>query len=319
MWRMHDRNGEEVTIESCSSLIESIKRHGQKHPVLGRRVQGRDGYEIELVYGARRLFVAQQLGRDLLIELTELDDRAALIAMDIENRVREDISPYERGRSYKRWLTAGYFKSQVEIAKELRISEAQVSRLLSYAELPAVVVSAFASPKDIREEWAVTLARRCREPECRDRMLPRARNLAKKRTQRASAQSIFDELVHVDADTKPIAARARHEVIRGADGKPLFRIAFRARDVHVIIGRNRVVPEVCETLVREIRAVLENGVSEVTAALQSAFKSPSRRGQAVSEASESQERFSDDADDHAANDRVKQKSRAEVRLGSRLV
>ena len=93
----------------------------------------------------------------LLVECRQIDDRAALIEMDIENRVRMDISAYERGVSYKRWLREGHFASQLEIAKNLGVSEAQISRLLRFSELPAAVVAAFVSPRDIREEWAVVL------------------------------------------------------------------------------------------------------------------------------------------------------------------
>src|SRR5262245_40063136 len=97
MWDYHDRLGDEITSSSCASWIESMKRHGQKQPVLGRRIAGKGDYEFELIFGARRLFAARSLGIELTVELRELDDRAALIEMDIENRVRRDISPYERG------------------------------------------------------------------------------------------------------------------------------------------------------------------------------------------------------------------------------
>jgi hypothetical protein len=66
-------------------------------------------------------------------------DREAVIALDVENRHRKDISPYERGTSYKRWLELGHFKCQKELARALEISPSQVSRMLKLAQLPAVV------------------------------------------------------------------------------------------------------------------------------------------------------------------------------------
>ena len=136
------------------------------------------GATIELIYGARRLFVATKLGINLLVDVRELDDRAAIVEMEIENRLRTDISPYERGMSYRRWLNTRLFASQSELAKELGISEAQVSRLLRYAELPAAVVGAFDSVRSIREEWAIALAKVCQDSGRRPGLMRRARALS---------------------------------------------------------------------------------------------------------------------------------------------
>src|SRR5262245_57838727 len=130
MWALHDRLETHVTEDTCRAEIESISKHGQLVPVLGRPLRQDPDYEVELIYGARRLFVARLINQPLLVELRELSDRDAIVAMDVENRLRQDISPYERGRSYARYLQSGFFKSQDEIARSLKISASQVSRLL---------------------------------------------------------------------------------------------------------------------------------------------------------------------------------------------
>lgn len=61
---------------------------------------------------ARRAVAARHPGIDLLIDVRRYDNREALIEMDIENRVRADIGPYERGRSHCRWLGSGHFRNQ---------------------------------------------------------------------------------------------------------------------------------------------------------------------------------------------------------------
>jgi ParB-like chromosome segregation protein Spo0J len=66
-------------------------------PALGRPLHGDLEFDVEIIYGARRLFVARHLNMPLQVELREMSDREALVAMDIENRLRTDISPYERG------------------------------------------------------------------------------------------------------------------------------------------------------------------------------------------------------------------------------
>lgn len=256
MWDMHDRLGEHVDVKSCGRLIDSIRKHGQKQPALGRRLSAAQGdWEYELIYGARRLFAAQHLGVDLLVDVREFDNRAALIEMDIENRVREDISPYERGRSYRRWLASGFFRNQAELAKALAVSEAQVSRLLRYAELPAAVTEAFDSPCDIREEWAVTLAKLCTEPESRSLVLERARTWsACHRT--ASAQSVFDALVNGRGRQSPPECRSRDEVVKDSTGKPLYRIGFRAKSVHLILPRQRLTSSTLQQINDQIKPIL---------------------------------------------------------------
>jgi ParB/RepB/Spo0J family partition protein len=252
---MHDRLGEHVDIKSCAALIESIRKHGQKQPALGRASVARNDCEYELIYGARRLFAAQHLGIDLLVDLREFDDRAALIEMDIENRVREDISPYERGRSYRRWLASGFFRNQAELAKALAVSEAQVSRLLRYAELPAAVIDAFDSPSDIREEWAVTLAKLCTEPKSRGLVLSRARTWSAS-TRTASPQVVFDMLVGGRGPQSPPECRSRDDVVKDAAGRTLYRIGFRAKSVHFILPRQSVTPATLQQINDQIKPIL---------------------------------------------------------------
>src|SRR5690349_7685716 len=93
MWDMHDRLDALVTEGSCKSEIESFAKHGQLIPVLGRPLPPDGTHKYELIYGARRLLVARHLNIPLLLEVRPMSDREGLIAMDIENRQRADISP----------------------------------------------------------------------------------------------------------------------------------------------------------------------------------------------------------------------------------
>jgi ParB family chromosome partitioning protein len=200
------------------------------------------------------LFAARHLGIELLVEVRDIDDRNAIIEMEAENRPREDISSYERGVNYSRWLRAGYFKNQVELAKELGLSESRVSRLLRYAELPAVVLGAFGSVRDIREEWAVRLASACRDPKLRSDVTRQARERAASPRKR-SPQYVYDSLLR--SAGVGVIKRARDQVIKNASGKPLFRIAFRGDTLHVILPRVGMAPEALSQITRNITEVLE--------------------------------------------------------------
>lgn len=233
-----------------------MRTHGQKQPALGRIVPDDREFDIELIYGARRLAAARELGIDLLVEIRDIDDRSALIEMDIENRVREDISPYERGISYKRWLRSGLFATQAEIARALGISEAQVCRLLKYADLPAAVVAAFKHPHLIREEWASTLANLANDSSFRDGMLRRARTISAS-PRNPSPQEVFETLAS-DGTRDVVRTRARDEVVKGASGQALFRIGFRTKTVHLILPRDKLTSDMLRHVSEQLKTSLES-------------------------------------------------------------
>lgn len=258
MWSLHDRMSEDVCNASTRQLTESIRLHGQKQAVLGRRIPARPdtgNYEIELIYGARRLCAALELGVDLLVEVHDIDDRSALVAMDIENRVREDISPYERGMSYRRFLRSGMFATQSDLSRALGVSEAQVSRLLRFAELPAVVVSAFSSHRDIREDWAVVLAKLCHSDDHSAGILRRAR-LMSAMEKKGNPEDVYNGLI---SDGRQILARSRvrDEIVKSKSGHPLFRIGIRARAIHLILPRVHVTNTALQRIASDVQASLE--------------------------------------------------------------
>lgn len=233
-----------------------MRRHGQRHPVLGRRLAPPMRADIELIYGSRRLIAAAHLGIALLVDVRELDDRDAIVEMEIENRLRADISAYERGMSYRRWLSAGIFGSQSELAKELGVSQAQVCRLLRYAELPAAVVGAFDTVQSIKEEWAVALAKICQDPNRRPGILRRAREVSRYEP-RYPSQVVFRRLVSAARLPGRDIAQPRDEVVKNLSGKPMYRIAIRAKALHFIVPRDGLSEPLVHELKRRISSTLE--------------------------------------------------------------
>lgn len=234
MWELHDRMDMHIDEHSCRAEIASIDKHGQLVPVLGRPLRNDPDHAVELIYGARRLFIARYLRRPILVELRDIPDEEGIVAMDIENRHRRDISPYERGMSYLKWLRHGFFKSQDEVARAFKISPSQISRLLKLAQLPAVVIGAFPSPVEICETWALDLAAALEDPERRGRTCARARALAAQPT-RLSARETFRELVAAGRPGRKVRAKPRDDVVTGRDGRPLFRIRHQASSVSILI------------------------------------------------------------------------------------
>lgn len=256
LWQFHQRSGEELSEGSCKDLIASMQRHGQRLPALGRRPDTETGVGIELIYGGRRLFAADRLGIKLLVDVRSLDDRAAIIEMELENRLRTDITPYERGMSYRHWLNAGVFASQTELAREIGVSEAQVSKLLRYAELPAAVVGAFDSVRSIREEWAVALAKLCGDPHRRPGLVRRARYFARS-GQPLAPEMVFRRLVSDDSLRGRVTEEKGDEVIRSASGRPIYRIAVRASTIHFILPRTVLSEDILGQLKCQLTSLLE--------------------------------------------------------------
>jgi ParB family chromosome partitioning protein len=223
LWSLHDRHEDSLTEAACRPEIDSISKYGQLVPVLGRRLHGDLHCEVELIYGARRWFAARHLNKPLRVQVCLLNDREALVAMDIENRHRKDISPYERGRSYARWLHQGHFTCQDEIARALQISASQVCRLLKLSRLPSVVVGAFAHQADILEGWGIELAEAWEDEERRSRLARRARVIGARRAS-LPARKIFQELMAACERTRPTRTSRRDQVIFGSTGKPLIRV-----------------------------------------------------------------------------------------------
>jgi len=260
LWELHDRLQDYVTEESCKAEIESFTMHRQLIPVLGRPLREDPDYDVELVYGARRLFVARHLGVPLQVELRDVSDREAIVAMDTENRHRKDISAYERGLSYRCWLRARHFESQDDIARALNISASQVSRLLKMAELPSVIVNAFVSPLDIRESWGLDLYRLWSNVSIRPAVGQRARALAE-RVPRLPANEVYQRLLRSPDTTVRSRRKHRDEVVLSARGTPLFRIRYQRTAVAVLLPAEAVSGNSLEQIRSVLAGILEPNVT----------------------------------------------------------
>jgi ParB family chromosome partitioning protein len=262
MWELHDRLDSYITEQSCRKEIESFEKHGQRQPVLGRKIHDDPDYDIELIYGARRLFVARHLNTPVTVELKQLSNLDAVIAMDIENRLRKDLSPYERGLSFARWLRANHFRSQDEIARTLQMSNSQVCRLLRLAQLPSVIIGAFAAPADIRESWGLDLAKAWEDPVKSRAIGARARAIGAI-SPRPPAEEIYRQLTAA-ARQRPTAKHwSRDEVVTTDAGVPLFRIRHQQDSVAVLISNRRLSSPALKQIREAVKQILQHGNGQV--------------------------------------------------------
>ncbi len=258
MWALHDRLDEHVSEQSCRAEIESFSKYGQQVPALGRPISGEPDCEVELVYGARRLFVARHLNQPLTVELREMSDREAIVAMDIENRQRVDISPYERGLTFARWLRAGTFDSQEDLARSIGLSPSIVSRLLKVARLPAAVLSAFGDPTQIREAWAANLVDALAD-ERRAATLQQARYITSL-SPRLDAGQVYTKLVAASMKGRRPNPRSHDEVIKGNDGRPLFRVRHQRDSIAVLLPVGKVSSRALTAIRDAVAGILQPSV-----------------------------------------------------------
>jgi ParB/RepB/Spo0J family partition protein len=257
MWRFHDRLDDGITEASCKAEIASFMTHGQQVCVLGRALRNDPTHDIELIYGARRLFIARHLNVPLRVNLCAITDREAIIAMDIENRQRQELSAYERGLSYARLLRAKLFASQDEIAKALRVSPSQVSRLLKIASLSKTIIEAFGNPLELRESWGLDLYQVCQDDTRCAQLEDIAHSIARF-PQRPAAEKIYKQMMLSQKVHHQRAQAIREEIVRNGDGAPRFRVRRRQQMVTLMIPKQEAPGATLTELKHVVREVLQH-------------------------------------------------------------
>jgi ParB family chromosome partitioning protein len=244
--------------------IESFRLHGQVVPVLGRVLRGDPDHDVELIYGARRLFVARHINRPLLVDLRDISDKEAIRAMDIENRQRVDISPYERGLSFARWLRGGHFSTQTELARALNVSPSVVSRLLQVARVPTVVVNAFEDPRAICESWGIKLMQPLDDADKRAAIVREARLVVSESPRRAP-EHVYRRLLAAAAKGRRLSASRRDEVVRDKGGGQLFRIKYRRDSISFVVAAEKISTQAKEAIRSAVAEILEKQPTPVRA------------------------------------------------------
>ena len=259
-WHMHERLEEYISEKSCEAEIISFGERGQLVPAIGRRLNGDPLHDIEVICGLRRLFVARHLNKPLIVELRELSDSECFIAMDMENRQRKDVSPYERGLSYARWLRTGHFQSQDDLARALKISASQVSRLLKLARLPSVVVNAFQSVMDIREGWGGDISDALEDSCKRQSIIRTARALADTQP-RPAAQDVYRHLLMSSVTGRRPRMSGHDQVVKGDDGAVLFRMRRQISSVALILPLDKISSSALQDIQSAVANIMQSAAS----------------------------------------------------------
>ena len=136
------------------SLADSIRQYGvlQALVVTRKEVQKEDGgigVEYELIAGERRLRASKLAGLrevPVLIRDGEEDNLMKLELAIIENVQREDLSPLERARAFKK-LVDDFGLTHIQVGKKVGKSRAFVTNTIRILELPKEVQEALVERK----------------------------------------------------------------------------------------------------------------------------------------------------------------------------
>ncbi|MEI6914310.1 MAG: ParB/RepB/Spo0J family partition protein [Armatimonadota bacterium] len=121
---------------SIAELASSIQQHGVIQPIVVR--SGASG-GFELIAGERRLRAARSLGMGTIPAiLRDMEDQQSLEVALIENIQREDISPLDAARAYRR-LMDEFDLSQEDVAQRVGKSRSGVANTLRLLQLPTSI------------------------------------------------------------------------------------------------------------------------------------------------------------------------------------
>jgi ParB family transcriptional regulator, chromosome partitioning protein len=244
-------------------LKEDIRTQGQLDPIRVRPVAPGSAYEYEIVYGHRRHAACLALDGETdggfrvlaLLDAAAMDRKRLVLQMHAENDVREDLSPYEYGRMYRSWLSAGLFDTQADLAAAVGRDDSPVSMYLQIGDLPAQVLAAFQDPREISLRWAPQIMKALKED--RELVIGIARTICNL-SPRPSAPETLRQLTAARGDKRDTASREEAVKIKG---RIAFRVARRDGRVTLKFGSD-INRQIQKELVEEIKGLAERRLSQ---------------------------------------------------------
>lgn len=120
--------------ERLEELAQSIREHGLLEPIVVRRVQGQDRFEI--IAGERRWRASQRAGlKEVMVVVKDVTPKAAFELALIENVQREDLNPVELAEALGR-LVKEHGYSQDQLAQRLGKDRTTITNSLRLLRLP---------------------------------------------------------------------------------------------------------------------------------------------------------------------------------------
>jgi len=230
-WRMHNRDLDHLSEESCRDLIDSfLSAKKQRIPAIVRRLKDDPEFDYEIIAGVRRWWTVKWLRAhhhpeyEYLVTIQTVTDEEAFRVSDVENRSRKDISDWERAKEYTIALAEFYEGSQSQMAEHLNLSKSWLSRLLDVARLPEELVAAFSDTHDITVRVARDIKPLAGDAKSLAKMRDEAERIEAQRTRegvKISGPEVAKRLVK--ATITPAAKGVTEKEVTGKGGKVILR------------------------------------------------------------------------------------------------
>ena len=125
--------------QKLEELANSIKQNGVIQPIAVRQSKS-DTNKYEIVAGERRWLAAQRAGlHEIPVNILELSDLESLEVAIVENIQRDDLTPIEEARGYKR-LSEEFKYDHENISKLMSKSRSHISNTLRLLTLPEDII-----------------------------------------------------------------------------------------------------------------------------------------------------------------------------------
>ena len=126
--------------EKLEELANSIRKNGIIQPIAVRENKSQSG-KYEIVAGERRWLAAQRAGlHEIPVNVLDLTDVESLEVAIVENIQRDDLSPIEEAKGYKR-LNEEFKYDHESISKLMSKSRSHISNTLRLLTLPGDVIA----------------------------------------------------------------------------------------------------------------------------------------------------------------------------------
>src|ERR1700691_3745250 len=107
-----DERGLSVKDAAFLELKNDLARSGQEFPIKVRAIEGDPAHDFEVIAGHRRLKACLDLDRETeggfrvlaILDANTAELKNIALKMYRENKIREDLSPYEYARMFREWI-----------------------------------------------------------------------------------------------------------------------------------------------------------------------------------------------------------------------
>lgn len=255
LWKYKDRPENELgDLDEFSKVLKTI---GQLQPGIVRLSED-PGPKYELIVGERRWRACKLAGIPFQAKLVSYTDTEAGLAQAAENKNRQDLSDYARGINYSRQIDDGIL-TQSDLAEKLGTTRQQISRLMSYKEIPHQLIEAIGDMTKVSPRTAEEIKFICKkDPNALNVLL----NLADKlrsgigyEALRKNYEKLRNNLEDDISNSKVLSKDGRHLFTWRKDGNGNLSISF-PKDIRNVLDPKVAEQDLALSIERQIKLKL---------------------------------------------------------------